>query len=287
MIVNGTKPLKKLPRKQFHRVFGSTAPDNIPDFNVDAGLTMPDQNVDGAPTECTGYMSSDIMTDITKIVQCPDFMYAATLYLEGVGPTTEGADFHVALQALVALGSLPINLANLSALKQGELFVANWTNWADVLKTAARKNVQNGTLNLLGNGDPFDSIMSAVYTSKLAGSLGSIWYEEWNNVGPDGILPMPANIEGTTYSPWHNYAAKGKKTISTTKYIPLKSWQGTAIGDKGWLYMSREVANAVFAVQGTGAIGLNPNAMRWASLIGILVQRFPALLPDLPQLLRA
>lgn len=287
MIINGTKPLKKAPRKHFHRVFGSTAPDNIPDFNVDAGLTMPDQNAAEAVTECTGYTAADIMTDITKVVQTPDFMYAATLYLEGIGPTTEGADFHVALQALVAFGSIAQSLAPISALKQGELYVANWNNWFDSLKIVARKNVQNGTFNLLGNGDHFDSIMSAVYTSKIAGSLGSIWYDEWENIGRDGILPMPANLEGFTYSPWHNYAAKGKKTINTTKYIPLKSWQGPSYGDKGWCYMSREVANAVFSVEGTGAIGLNPNAMRWASIIGILVQRFPQLLPMLPQLLRA
>lgn len=286
---SGTKPLLRLPKTQFHTVFGSTAPDNIPDFNVDAGIWMPDQNVLGAPTECTGFTGADILTDITKVLQDPDFIYAAALYLEGEGPTTGGADFHIALQGLVAVGSIAQAAIPLgfSAVQMGELYVANWNNWPAAIKALALKNVQNGTLNLLGNGDPFDSIMSAVYTSKIAGSLGSIWYDEWDNIGPDGILPMPSNLEGFTYSPWHNYAAKGKKTINTTKYIPLKSWQGPSYGDKGWCYMSREVANAVFAVAGTGAIGLNPNAMRWASIIGILCERFPILLTDLPTLLRA
>src|SRR5436190_22775353 len=32
-----------------------------------------------------------------------------------------------------------------------------------------------------------------------------------------------------------------------------KSWQGTTVGDNGWLYFSREVVNVVMSIKGTVA----------------------------------
>lgn len=131
--------------------------------------------------------------------------------------------------------------------------------------------------------DTFDKIISAMYTGKIAVSCGSPWFKEWQGLPAESILPMPQDIQlqaMSAYTPWHNYAAKGKKTINGVPTIIIKAWTG------GWLYMPREVANAVFALPGTGALTLNPSANRWWSLVGILVQRFPQLLPHLPALLQ-
>lgn len=283
MIPNGTRPLIIQPRRVFHERFGSIASDTIPDFNVDTGLNgMPDQIVDGAPTECTGYTVADILTDVTKTVEDPDFSYAAALYLEGISSGTAGADFHLALQGAVAVGVLPSVLKTFSAKNVGELYASAWTNYPDVQKKAALQYVQNGTYNVLGNGDAFSSILSALYTGKIGISVGTPWFFDWEENIQGGIVqtPNPENFQN-----WHNWAIKGKKTINGIPYLMGKSWQGTRVGDNGWLYYSREAINTALAVQGSGAITIATTGSRWASLVGILLERYPQLFTILPKLI--
>lgn len=283
MILHGTRPARHISRERiFHKHFGGVATAALPDFNLDAGLTMPDQEADNAPTECVGYTAADILTDITKVPIDPDFSYAAARFVSGDGPGTEGASFHAGLQGLIAVGGLMTHDATFHALDRGELFVSDWNNWQPYQKTKALLSAQNGLYNVLGNGDNFSSILSALYTGRIAVSLGSPWFKEWQGLPAESILPMPADMQLqaiSAYTPWHNYAAKGQKTINGQKLIPIKSWQGH------WLYMPQDVANAVFALAGTGALTLNPKANRWWSLVGILLQRFPQLITHLPQLL--
>lgn len=284
MIRSGTKPLKRQPRRHFHQVYGDTSPYNIPDFTLDKGLWNGDQNADGAPTECTGYTVARILTNLTGIVRDPDFAYAAALFIEGVGPTTEGADFHAAMQAAVAVGSLAMNAADFEARIKGELFVSDFANWTAQQKTTALKTVQNGTLNALGNGDAFNSLLSTLYTGKISVSIGTPWF--WGTFDADGILPVP-DIKNITGLPWHDWVIEGKKTINGVPYLIGYPHQGEGFGARGYVYLSREAINAALSVDGTGAITFDPQAIRWVQLLGILIQRFPALAPKIPQLISA
>lgn len=277
---SGTKPLLKPPKRHFHHAFGSAAP--LADFTVDSGLWNPNQETDNAPTECTGYFVADLATDLFKQLFTPDFSYAAAQYIEGVEPNDGGADFHAALQGFVALGAVPKVLTSFSAATMGELYCANIDNWKD-LRQAALRYGQNGTLNALGNGLPYDSILSAINASRLSVALGSPWYSEWENLGPDAVLPMPKDVNNVSTLPWHCYAGKGRQNGG----IIVKSWQGPNYGKNGMAFMPPDVANAVFQVPGTGAIGINPLAIRWISLLVIACTRQPALLPLLPQLIAA
>src|ERR1700722_6183561 len=127
MIIKGAKLSGRTPTKKFHLLFGGTA--IIPDFNVDIGLQMPNQGTDSAPTECTGYASTDLGTDIDHNLYSPDWAYAQTLRMEGSQPTTAGADPLTAMQVAVSQGLLPRSVAPISCETMGELYCANWANW--------------------------------------------------------------------------------------------------------------------------------------------------------------
>lgn len=286
-MINGTKPATSLPKRQFHRSFGGVAINQIPDFNLDAGLWMPDQDVDGAPTECTGYAVTDIKTDFDKQLYSPDWQYAKTLQLENVGPTTTGADFHVAMQSAVVFGSIKKAQATLTALSQGEIYTADINNWPFALNALAAPNAEIGTYNALGNGDCFDSIASAAYTNKMGVSIGSPWYREWAVPDANGIVMSPANVNDTTILPWHNWVIKGLKTINNTQYLIGKSWQGTKYGWGGFHLISRATINSVMTVSGTGAISFADSGNRFINLCLIFLRQQPALLPYLSEIMRA
>lgn len=273
MIYHGTRPALDIHKeRKFHERFGGIAQAAIEDFNLDSGIWNPNQETDNAPTECVGYTAADLLTDIFKMQFDPDFAYAAAKYVAGDGPGDQGTSFHAGIQGVIGVGGIGAQSATFSATTRGELFVSDWNNWKPYLKTLALKYVQNGLLNVLGNGDSFNSIISAAYTGQISVSLGSPWFLEWQGIAPESLLPMPQNALAQSVNPdtpWHNYAGKGKKTINGQATIPIKSWQGH------WLYMTQEVANAVFSLAGTGALTFNPAASRWWSLMGILMQRFP------------
>jgi hypothetical protein len=280
---SGTRPAKHIYKEKKFQHFAGVL--EIPDFNLDSGLTMPDQEKDGAPYECVGYTTADILSDIFKTPLDPDFSYAAARYVAGDGPEgTQGTSFHAGLQGAIAVGALLQANAIISAAKNSEAFVSDWNNWLPSLRQAALPNAQNGLRNVLGQGDDFDSILSALYTGRIGVSIGSPWFEEWGYNIQGGVVQLPS-IDGN-YPSWHNYAAKGKKTINGIPHLIMKSWQGTRVGDNGWLYFSRETVNAALSVPGSGALTIARDANRWASLWGIVAQRFPMIVPLLPQLLK-
>lgn len=279
---NGTRPLKRQPRREFHRHFGGSF--IIPSFSLDKGW-HPDQNADNAQTECTGYTVAKILTDLTGIQRSPDFHYAAALYLEGSIPTTAGADFHAAMQSAVAVGSLPLSKAGISAKGSSEIFVANWDNWTQDERRVALQTLQNGTMNALGFADPYTSIISAAYNGQTGVSVGSPWYREWRP-GADGIMSAPANAQDTTGLPWHNWVILGQTYIGVKWYAVAYPHQGENFGNKGLVYFDKETINAIMQVSGTGAIVFNPKAIRWISLVAIAVQRYPFLLAHLSELIK-
>lgn len=295
-MINGTRPTQHTPKKSFHHLFGGTDISQIPDFNLDAGIWNPSQDDDERPTECTGYSPADIATDLFKVEFTPDFSFAANFAVTGETPTSAGASFIGAIQGFIAYGALPNSLATISAKERGEIYVGTFSNWPTISKTSARLRRQNGMLNVLGNGDAFSSILSALWTGKIAVSCGSPWFQEWGNALTgngqlkSAIMPVPANAQqqGSSPSiPWHDYNMKGKKTINGIPYIIAKPWIGPNAGDGGYVYLSQETVNAVLSVSGSAAVTINPNALWWVSIVGIITDRFPQTLPLVPQLLRA
>lgn len=267
----GIKPLVRQPKRNFHEYFGGTA--LVPDFNLDAGLWNPSQVADNAETECVGYHVADTFTDFTKDIKTPDFSYAGAIFVENEPPTTAGVDPLAGLQGGVIVGSLSKSQTpTMSAAQDGELFVANFSNWQPFQKTSALLTTAVDVHNALGFTDSFTSIISTMWTGQVAVALCTPWYHEWMSA-PGGILPMPANINNTAGLPWHCHSAKGQHTIGSTSYIIDKPWIGTSWGQAGFGYMSQDVANAVFQVPGTGALVMVMIGKRWLPLCKIVVTR--------------
>lgn len=278
---NGIKPLTKLPKKQFHQYFGGTV--NIPDFTLDAGLWNPSQEADGKPTECTAYYLADTLTDYNKKLYSPGFSYGATMFTEGVEPTTAGADPLAALQSAVICGVLPSSYA---FPVQDELMDANWGNWNTTQRAVGLNNAAVDVHNALGYTDPFNSILSTIWTGGVAVALCTPFYREWLNVGSDGILPMPANVNDIDGLPWHCWSGKGKDTVNEKSYIVGKVWIGPPWGQNGVGLMSQEVCNAVMTVPGAGALVLIMSGKRWLPLAKIVVTRPQTIGYAMPRLLQ-
>lgn len=274
------------PRKQVHKhlgIFGATLPQN--DFCVDPGLSWPDQNMERAPTECVGYTGADILCDIFKKKVSPDWIYMRALQLEGVGPTTEGADPHRGLQAITAFGAPGAAIAPLNAFTNGELVCANPKNWPNWVQIQASLYRINGSASALGNGDPFTSIITAVRSLNYGVSIATLWFPEFEEPDARGVVRTPTTVPSDIGG--HNYVCKGIKTIDGVRYAMIKSHQGPNFGDHGWLYFPREALN--FAIQQTptgGALSPLMNANRLTSLINIITEDFPAAVPQLLAILR-
>lgn len=281
MIYNGTRGAKDLHRVKLYPHFGGSI--DIPDFDLGRNLPLQDQEKDNAPYECVGYTQAHILSSIFNTPFSPDFSYAAARYVAGDGKEgTQGTSFHAGMDAIVALGGLWKSLEVFSASTHGEAYVSDWNNWLDSLKKTALGQVQNGVRNVLGNGDAFQSILSATYQGGIPISIGSPWFLEWET-NQNGIVQTP--VLNGNYPSWHNYTIDGKTTINGVPYLIVYSHQGNRVGDGGKLYFSREVINAALTVQGSGALAIDPNAKRWIYILGMLTYRFPQLLAYLPQLI--
>src|ERR1700734_823105 len=223
MIRHGTTPTKRDIRDYSReRTFGTVSvfPDN---FNVDAGLTMPNQElpdlqftppVPSLPYGCTDYTQSELCIDQDKKLYNP-------IDLDNVthANADHGCDMRVSLVAALT-----------------------------VYNRAAYFNVG-------ASPDAFDGIRSAIYASQSAVSIGTPWFTEWFNT-QQGIIPTIFVVTGL--EPWHNWKISGWKTINGVSYLCGKTWQGTNYGDQGWAYFSRETINAVMALAGTAAYTLEP-----------------------------
>jgi hypothetical protein len=59
-----------------------------------------------------------------------------------------------------------------------------------------------------------------------------------------GILPIPPSF-ATGGLGWHNWKVAGWKTIGGAPYLICKMWAGPDYGDRGFVYMSRELARGL------------------------------------------
>lgn len=217
----------------FHGTFGAV--NLFPnEFDVDAGLTMPNQEevnnqfnpaVPALPYGCTDYTQSELCNDEDKQLYNP-------MDLENV--THASADRGCSLR--ISLGAA-----------------------VGVYKRSAYFNVEKWQTM-----DWFDCIRSAIYVGDRSVSVGSPWFPEWTNapgwpvtqVGSTGILPqIQSPLSDATQ---HNWKISGWKVINGVIYLKCKSWQGPTVGDRGWLYMSREILNQLMTYDGTAAFTLAP-----------------------------
>lgn len=223
--MRGLKPLPYDYRDyDLHKTLGATAAPAFPDdLNVDAGLWTPDQNVGGdafnlppMPNGCTDYAQTDLCIDEDRALLDP-------MLLEQVTHAN-------------ALGGIDMRTSLSAALK-----VFSRTAYFRITAVAPL--------------DFFDAIRLAMLSTEdehRAVSVGTPWFLEWGNPLRGGILPLPASFS-TLGLGWHNWKVAGWKTIGGAPYLICKMWCGESYGDEGFVYMSRELCNAVLNISGTAA----------------------------------
>lgn len=251
MMQSGANKIKKDHRDySFQRSFGGVT-TNFPDsLNLDAGLTMPDQNADGFPYGCTGYASSDLCADEDKIIYFPKFTYDQTLQMEGIisgDPDFEkvGCDVRDSLNSTIVYGLQAV----------GEVPAASLNH-----RRGAYYNV-----DLAQGLDWFDSIRNCLMLNQRTISIATPWYPTWETTN-QGIISAP-NSYDTTFASWHNWKVCGWKMINGVPYLIGKSWQGKGYGDNGLCYFPREVINTLMGIAGTGAFILTPYSNQLAQTV--------------------
>ncbi len=197
-------------------------------YIVDALKDMPDQNADGLYEACTAYAQCQLASDETgNHYDIPEF-YNSTPP-GGDGPR----DMRTSLKLLTQRGPKYVN----GTLEQWKGKYYN--------------------INKQGIFDWFDAIRVGLYIvrqEKRAASAAVPWFREWTPgmVNSDGIMQEPPTYDWTSatgHDPviagWTDTGIVHGKPLGGT-YLAVKSWQGTSVGDGGWLYMSRVIANRVF-----------------------------------------
>lgn len=227
MIQNGVKQIRKDHRNySAHRTFGATLVFTD-EYNVDAGLTIPNQNTDGYPNGCTGYSQAELCQDQDKKQYRPDFTYKKTLLMDNE-QLGEPCDIRTSLKSTKVYGVLGVD---------------------ESTDLEAAKHLRGAYYQVENHSDWFDSIRSTITLNKSSVSVATQWFASFGRVGQDGII-------SETFSPdfsWHNYKVCGWKQINGQPYLIVKSWQGSGYGDGGYCYMSRNIINRLLSVSGSGA----------------------------------
>lgn len=230
MIKGGAKPTQLDHRDYSAKslTFGTTTP--FPSaYNTDAGLTMPNQDAPNPfftpplpplPYGCTDYATSELATDL--------FEPKSGAYVDN-----------------------PLEVENITH--------ANALGGADVrtaLLTGKSLGWFTGIFNIqaLDGQDMFDALRDAMASGgeeKRSVSVGTKWFEVFENTGTDGIVPMPEFTDPNFT--WHNWKICGWETINDQVYLVGKTWQGPNYGNKGLAYFSRPLTNNLLAVPGSVA----------------------------------
>lgn len=213
--------------KSFHPeiAFGAAKIPQFPDeYNTDAGLWIPNQNIVNAefpktaaqPYGCTNYTSSDVATDLDGVLHDPGVMELLT-------HANEKGGFQV----------------------------------RDSLMIAKKIGLITGFYNIkaIYPLDYFDAIRLAMMSGipeKRSVSVGTPWYGEWQNAAEAmrALVPMPQSLNYTGL-PWHNWKIAGWKLLNGSPCLIGKVWEGASIGDHGWLCFDRATINAVMNLRYT------------------------------------
>lgn len=262
---HGTRPTT-LDRRDysFHGTFGTINADLIAKlptaYNVDAGLTMPDQNADGNPYSCTAYTTCDLGTDQDKVIYSPEYTYMKTLVMQNLPPETNGSDIRPALKSAKVYGLLPKASKPVILDGKGEDFTAQVSVWPLGLDAISGllEHRKGDYFNVYDDGglDWYDSFKSALWINrddKRGISLGTPWL--WNSA-PRGFLTEYFTYNGPSSVGWHNWKICGWKVIDGQEYLIGKPWCGRNYGDNGFVYVSRATINKVMAIRGSVAFTL-------------------------------
>lgn len=216
-----------------HTLGALGAPTQYREFWTDVYPSM-SQNDMGLPMGCTGFSQGKLCSNEDKVQYDPAYIYDST----PPGGRTVGRDMRASLKVVCTKPLKPIS---------------------DTILYGAPRT---GYFSIRSQGvlDWFDAIyisLTSTLNENRSASIGLPWYAEFQmpgfgdgRLGKDAILPIPADFS-TKRATWHNAVIVGGKFINGVFYLAIDSHQGTNYGDNGIVYMSKELCNAIFNINGT------------------------------------
>jgi hypothetical protein len=168
-----------------------------------------------------------------------------------------GTDLRTAFRVATEYGFLPQSLAPFSWRDVGAIDAADPAKWDLSLDATAQQNAHPGFTWITGPYDYFDSVRAALWDKRDKNgtvSAGIPWYSEWETVEQDGVLPTPTKPPTTL----HDTELFGWVIKNGRTYLKVNSWQGESYGDKGIVYLSRDILNAALTYSGAAAGCLDP-----------------------------
>lgn len=234
----GLKPHKNDPRDHsFKKTFGTSRLELPSDYSTNENAKILDQ---GDSMFCTAFASCAVAADEDGVNYSPEWFFAQEKHVEG-GNIEEGVDLRTACKTAVKCGFLNQGSTYMSLQTNDPIFLANYLNWPYYIGNKAKANSRKAFFFVDGPYDTFDNIRSSMYQNKLqkmAVLAGSSWYEEWNE-SQAGVIPETYSQIGGL----HAFKIIGWTTLGGKEYLTIQNSYGVQIGNKGYFYMSRAVAN--------------------------------------------
>lgn len=197
---------------------------------------------------CTGFTIAEVIENQVGIEMSPAYQVAKEGELKG-SPILFGADPLTALKSGKIYGALPETSSPFSFAKNGVEMPALYMNWdkrTDWIAYQYRRpsfySVTQGTPN---DFDIFDSIRLALWdarTDKAPVIAAGFWYNEFQNIGRDGIAGIPRTRPITR----HMYTILDWKFVENEPRLIVLSHQGTTYGDNGIVYLGRDAINQAY-----------------------------------------
>lgn len=220
-------------------VFGSVSPASVPigDFFVGTPLKIKNQH---SSDLCTAFSACTVSEYQEGVELNPEFFFA--MLKRQRGEFTEwGGDLRSGCKAAQKIGFIEQTEAPFTLEDKERNFIANWNNWPVALQGLAQKHVKKSFFVVDGPNDTFDNIRVALWQNralKRAVYTGCLWRPGWTNA-PKGIIPNRLIAGGFG----HAFTIDGVKYFSGAPYLRIVNSAGDGVGDNGFYYMSREVAN--------------------------------------------
>lgn len=240
------KGLRKTPLDprdiSFHRSFGTVAKllDNK-EYTYDPGLPQPNQLTDGNQFGCRAYTLSHIAGNEDKAIYKPQYSCDKIASVEGT-PAIQSGDMRL-------------------AMKVGQVYGVQRLDETTEQQAETHRRGAFYSVDKVNGMDWFDSFRLALRNGGTSINTGTMWFPEWENIGPDGILTSQFVFDGTwDTEDGHDYEICGEHIINNQPYLIALSWQGDNYGDHGRAYFSRETFNKVFDVYGTAGF-VQPKAI--------------------------
>jgi len=204
------KVLLRQDSRDLHVADHFGAVSNIPDtFELERNIANPIEPA--GSVMCTAYAAVDVCENQTGLIYNQNILWAETPH------GSSGATPQDSMGALIKNG----------------LVKADGTRdiqWKSYFRS-------DGT-----SGDYFLTTQNSMLSTNSPTTVAMNWYEEWNMVAPDGIMP-----EGKTWVSGHDFEVTGWKMINNEPHFHVKAWQGYQ------MWMSKTIYNEEMNKYGTSA----------------------------------